>query len=338
MLTGLVVGKFCPLHKGHEALIAFARARCDRLIILSYTKPDYPGCPTSRRVAWLEALFPFATRLVLDDRALASFAARSGQAPRLLPANEAADEVHRAFVAWACRTIAGSTVERVFTSEDYGDGFAASLAGHFGHAVEHVAFDPGRRIVPVSGMRLRERPSMHRAFLSEPVRRTLVRRVALLGGESTGKSTLAAALANRLGTQWVSEYGRDLWERRGGRLYFEDLLAIGREQVAREEAAVGEADGWLICDTSPLATMFYSESMFDRVDPRLAELAHRKYDRTFLCAPDFPFVQDGTRRDDAFRMAQDSWYRHRLAVLGVPFQVLNGALPARLEAAVDRLT
>lgn len=45
MLTGLVVGKFCPLHRGHEALIAFAAAGCDRLVILSYTSPEL-GYPT----------------------------------------------------------------------------------------------------------------------------------------------------------------------------------------------------------------------------------------------------------------------------------------------------
>jgi len=336
MLTGLVVGKFCPLHKGHEALIDFARARSDRLVILSYTRPAL-GFPTERRAAWLAALYPDAIRLVLDDAALAAFAASTGTERLALPHNDAAEEEHRAFVAWVCRAMLGLTVDRVFTSEPYGDGFAASLARHFGHPVAHLAFDPARSIVPISGTRLRQEPSLHGMFLAGPVRRDLVRRVALIGGESTGKTSLAAALAEKLGTRWVPEYGRELWERRDGKLDYVDLLAIGREQVAREEAATDEAEGWLVCDTSPLVTMFYSEAMFGQVDPELIALAPRPYDMTLLCAADFPFVQDGSRRDAAFRQRQNDWYVRALTASGVPYRIVGGPLDERVQTALGAL-
>ena len=337
MLTGLVVGKFCPLHKGHEALIDFARARSDRLVILSYTKPEFVGFPAERRATWLAALYPDAIRLVLDDEGLAAFAAKERTERRFLPHNDAPEEEHRAFVAWVCRAMLGLTVDRVFTSELYGDGFAASLARHFGHPVEHLAFDPSRTIVPVSGTRMRENPSLHGTFLAGPVRRDLVRRVALIGGESTGKTTLAAALAHRLGTPWVPEYGRELWEQRGGTLEYADLLAIGREQVAREAAAADDANGWLVCDTSPLVTMFYSEAMFGEIDPELIALAARPYDMTFLCAADFPFVQDGTRRDSKFRQRQNHWYRRKLTLSGAPYTILGGSLNDRVQTALRAL-
>ena len=337
MTTGLVVGKFCPLHKGHEALLAFARAQCDRLVVLSYTKPEFPDCPPERRAEWLAAACPDAIRLVLDDAALLAFAARRGEPPRLLPANDAPDKEQRGFVAWVCRAMLGLTVDRVFTSEAYGDGFAASLARAFGHPVEHRPFDPGRVRVPVSGTGLRDGTASHRAFLSAPVRRSLVRRAALIGGESTGKTTLAAALAADLGTCWVPEYGRELWERRGGDLRFDDLLAIAREQVAREEAALARADRWLICDTTPLVTMFYSQAMFGRVDPPLEELAGRAYDSHFLCDADLPFIQDGTRRDEAFRARQNRWYEERLARRGIRFAILRGTLAERRQTAMRHL-
>ena len=205
MKVGLVVGKFCPLHRGHEALFAFSAARCDRLVILSYTKPEFAGCSPARRAEWLQALSPDAVRLVLDDAALARFAEDSGTSARTLPHNDASDEAHRAFVAWVCRAMLGLTVDRVFTSEAYGDGFAASLARAFGHPVEHVAFDPGRKQHRISGTGLRARRQSLRDAVSPPVRRSLVRRVALIGGESSGKTTLAAALAADLGTAWVPE-------------------------------------------------------------------------------------------------------------------------------------
>jgi NadR type nicotinamide-nucleotide adenylyltransferase len=337
MLTGLIVGKFCPLHRGHEALIDFARARSDRLVILSYTKPEFVGFPTERRAAWLAALYPDAIGLVLDDEGLAAFATREGTERRLLPHNDAPDEEHRAFVAWVCRAMLGMTVDRVFTSELYGDGFAASLARHFGHPVEHLVFDPSRTIVPISGSRMRANPSLHGRFLAKLVRRDLVRRVALIGGESTGKTTLAAALAGRLGTPWVPEYGRELWEQRGGKLEYADLLAIGREQVAREEAAADDANGWLVCDTSTLVTMFYSDAMFGQIDPELIALAARPYDMTFLCAADFPFEQDGTRRDFKFRQRQNDWYRRKLALSGTPHAILGGSLNDRVQTALSEL-
>ncbi|MDT8757748.1 AAA family ATPase [Sphingomonas psychrotolerans] len=337
MLTGLVVGKFAPLHKGHEALIAFAQAQCDRLVILSYSKPERPGCPPERRAAWLAALYPDALRLVLDDAALATFAARTGEAPRILPHNDAPDEAHRSFVAWVCRAMLGLTVDRVFTSEAYGDGFAASLARHFDHVVEHRMFDHPRERVPISATRLRAEPALGRSFLTSTIRRDLVRRVALIGGESTGKTTLAAALAQHLKTIWVPEYGRELWELRRGELRFDDLLTIAREQIAREDAALNNATGWLICDTSPLVTMFYSEAMFARVDPELRRLAERRYDETILCAADFPFVQDGTRQDDAFRARQNDWYRNRLDRVELSYLILQGPPLVRVETALRYL-
>lgn len=337
MLTGLVVGKFAPLHKGHEALIAFAQAQCERLVILSYSKPDLPGCPPELRAAWLAALYPDTLRLVLDDAALADFAARTGRPLRILPDNDAPDEAHRSFVAWACDTMLGLTVDLVFTSEAYGEGFAASLARHFDRPVEHVMFDRQRARVPISATRLRADPALHRSFVSPTIRRDLVRRVALLGGESTGKTTLATALSQHLGTLWVPEYGRELWEQRCGELRFEDMLAIAREQIAREDAARDDATGWLVCDTSPLVTMFYSEAMFARVDPELCRLAKRDYDATILCAADFAFVQDGTRQDDAFRGRQDQWYRDQLYRAGIPYSIVQGDLFARVDAAVNHL-
>ncbi len=130
---------------------------------------------------------------------------------------------------------------------------------------------------------------------------------------STGKSSLAQALAAELGTVQVAEYGRELWEERAGQLDFADLLRIAEEQVRREHEAAGRAREWLVCDTTPLTTLFYSHAMFGCAEPALDALAGRAYDLVVLCEPDFPFVQDGTRRDESFRMRQHRWYEAELA-------------------------
>lgn len=334
---GLVVGKFCPLHAGHRLLLDAARAQSERLFVISYMKPEHALCPRASREAWLAALYPDAVRLVIDDAELAARCQAAKIEARPVPEDDAAEGEHRQFCAWLCRELLGTSVDAVFTSEGYGDGFAAALAADFGHPVRHVSVDEPRAAVPISGTRLRADAGLRRAFLPEVVRRSLVRSVALLGGESSGKTTLATALAARLGTVWVAEYGRELWEKRAGKLDFDDLSAIGREQVRREDAERARANGWLICDTTPLTTAFYSEEMYGRVDPALALLADRRYDLTLLCLPDIAFVQDGTRQDEDFRTRGHEWYLRELARRGVDFIEIGGSPDERLAAAAAAL-
>jgi len=335
---GLVVGKFCPLHRGHELLIQHALDGCEEVLVVSYTKPEFPGYEPHRREAWLQAQCPAARIVVLDDARLAALCTQAGVAPRVLPHNDDDGELHRHFMGWLCWTVLKLPVDAVFSSEDYGPGFAAVLAQHFAAApVDHVSVDPARTTVPVSGTRVRQHPQAHAAFLSPSVSASLLRRVCILGGESSGKTTLAQALATRLETAWVAEYGRELWEAQDGVLAYDDLLKIGREQLLREAqaaAATTTAQRWLVCDTSPLTTWFYCNEMFGRCEAELAQLADHRYDLVLLCAPDFPFIQDGTRRDDSFRLRQDAWYRTELARRGIAFVVLEGPLEKRLADAV----
>ncbi len=335
---GLVVGKFCPLHRGHEFLIRRAQAACGELLVISYAEPCPPGYEAAKRERWLARRFPDLRAVVIDAARLAALCRAAGiGSTSVLPPDAAPDDEHRHFVAWICLDLLGLTVDAVFTSEDYGDGFARVLASRFGHAVDHVCVDRARAAVPVSGTLLRADPHAHREFLAPDVYADFVRRVAVLGGESSGKTTLAAALAARLNTRWAPEYGRELWEAKDGRLDFDDMPHIAQIQVAREEKLAQEADRWLICDTTPLTTYFYSREMFGSAAPTLRRLSERPYDLTLLCAPDFGFVQDGTRRGADFRAVQDAWYRAELGKRKIPFHPLEGPPERRLAVAESLL-
>ena len=161
--------------------------------------------------------------------------------------------------------------------------------------------------------------------------------MALLGGESSGKTTLARALAAELSTVWVPEYGRQRWEELRETLSAEELLRVGRKQVEWEEEHALQARGWLVCDTTPLTTLQYCLFDHGHAPPALHTLAQRPYDLTVVCLPDFDFVQDGCRRDDSFRNQQHAWTMARMADMGVVPLRVSGPEPARLSQVLAHL-
>ena len=341
--TGLVVGKFCPLHKGHQHLIDTAIDECDRVVVISYSKPEFDRCTRSNRERWLSELYPSAVPLVIDDAHLQQLCNLKRIEWRLLPQNDASEREQRDFVGWLCWTVLGMQVDAVFTSEDYGDGLARSLGEYFRAKgmvtsdVQHVSVDPARAAMPITGTKIRENPFAYREYVSPCVYADLIERVAILGGESSGKTTLSQALASHFQTTWVPEYGRDLWEARSGQLLEEDMPEIALRQVENELRLGREARNFLFCDTTPLTTAFYSQEMFGKVDSVVETTARRRYDHTFLCAPDFEFVQDGTRRTARFRAEQQAWYEDHLLRMGIEFKLVSGPIEARLAAVASHL-
>ncbi len=168
-----------------------------------------------------------------------------------------------------------------------------------------------------------------------PVPKT-VRRLALLGGESSGKTTLARALAAELGCAWVAEYGRQRWEELRETLGVQELVHVAETQVAWEAAAEADpqalASGWLVCDTTPLTTLQYCLHDHGQAPAALWALAQRPYDLVVVCTPDFDFVQDGCRRDDAYRQAQHAWTLDRLRERGQPWVAVRGSVAERVNS------
>lgn len=158
-----------------------------------------------------------------------------------------------------------------------------------------------------------------------------IKLIAILGGESSGKSTLCEALAARLHTVYTTEYGRDLWLEKKGKLVFSDLVLIGETQIAMEDELAKKANRYLVCDTTPLTTLFYSLDSFGKAEPKLEKLAERKYDYTFLCAPDFPFVQDGARTSAEYRWMQHEWYLKELELRNIDYCQISGTVVKRIE-------
>lgn len=162
-----------------------------------------------------------------------------------------------------------------------------------------------------------------------------VARVAILGAESTGKSTLAEALASHYGTLWVPEYLREFVETNGRVPREEDQYFIALEQRAREDAAAAQAERLLICDTTPLMTAVYSQQYWGRVDAQLAALAaSHEYAVTLVCAPDLPWQADGLMRDsDEVRQAEHRKVIDALEQRRIAFALIRGGREQRLRQA-----
>ena len=166
-----------------------------------------------------------------------------------------------------------------------------------------------------------------------------VLRVAILGAESSGKSTLAAALAAHYGTLWVPEYLREFVETTARVPDEGDQYGIARTQMEREDAAAANASRFLFCDTTPLMTVVYSRHYFDGADAPLAALADAtQYDLTLVTAPDSPWVADGLQREsEAVRQLIYRYLLDELDARGIVYHVLHDSLEARLEQAAPLL-
>jgi nicotinamide riboside kinase len=175
-----------------------------------------------------------------------------------------------------------------------------------------------------------------------PSARPAALRVAIVGAESTGKTALAQALAERLGPltglrcTWVSEWLREWCEREGRTPRADEQAAIARQQQALIDAAAAQHD-IVLCDTTALMTAVYSAMIFD--DPSLLPYAveqQRRCDLTLLTALDLPWVADGLQRDGPqVRVPVDTRVRAVLAAHRLPWSLVAGQGERRIEAALD---
>jgi len=173
-------------------------------------------------------------------------------------------------------------------------------------------------------------------------------KIVIIGPESTGKSSLCAALAAHYHTAWVPEYAREYLLTHGCDYRPEDLLAIARGQVMLEDRystqAVAAGQELLFIDTDLYVIKVWSEFVFDRCDRWILEqIAARRYDAYLLCRNDLPWVKDELREypDPVIRERLYHIYRDILIQQDTPWAEIGGQGEERVAAgiaAVDRVT
>ena len=160
-------------------------------------------------------------------------------------------------------------------------------------------------------------------------------KVGIIGPESTGKSTLAAFLANRYDGICVPEYAREYMESRvcACEYTYQDVENIARHQVQQlQDLSLSSAEGIpnpcrsdvIFFDTELIITKVWFLHKYGRC-PKFLEQALRDYpmDVYLLCYPDMPWQPDPVRENPDIREYLFEWYEREIQELGIPYYIIR---------------
>jgi len=167
--------------------------------------------------------------------------------------------------------------------------------------------------------------------------------MVVIGPESTGKSSLCAALSEYYGTIWCPEYAREYLLKNGRDYKQEDLLSIAKGQIRLEEehakkmTAVASSK-YLFIDTDMYVMKVWSEFVFGQCHKFiLDQIVIGKYDAYLLCKPDIPWVQDELREypDETTRIRLYHYYKDLMIHQSTPWVEIDGEYEERTTKAVE---
>jgi NadR type nicotinamide-nucleotide adenylyltransferase len=166
-----------------------------------------------------------------------------------------------------------------------------------------------------------------------------MRKIVVIGPESTGKSTLCSQLAEHYNTCWCPEFAREYLLERGGQYDYEDLLNIAHGQLELEDTMLAQAkNNFYFIDTDMYVMKVWCEVVFENCYTWiLKQIALRQYDLFFLCDVDLPWVKDELREypDLEFRKKLFNIYRDVLINQKTKWAEISGTDTQRLQMAVS---
>ena len=166
----------------------------------------------------------------------------------------------------------------------------------------------------------------------------MIRKIVIVGPESTGKSTLCEQLAEHYKTIWVKEYAREYLLKHGTDYTFDNLLDIAKGQVKLEEDAVSTISNKpLFIDTDMYVMKVWYEYVFGRCEYFvLDEIAARNYDLYLLCNIDLPWIEEPMREypDEKPRKELYNIYKDLLINQTTPWVEISGNYEERLQKAI----
>ncbi len=176
-----------------------------------------------------------------------------------------------------------------------------------------------------------------------------MKKIVIIGPESTGKSTLSQQLADHYKTLWCPEYAREYLLTHGTQYTYEDLLMIAKGQVALEddytkqtalqyEQQNNQTESLLFLDTDMYVMKVWCEYVFGKCHPFILEqVQERPYDLYLLCNVDLPWVKDELREYPDFRVRENLYeiYKGILSNQSTPWVSIYGPYEERLQLAIN---
>jgi NadR type nicotinamide-nucleotide adenylyltransferase len=316
MTRGFLLGKFMPPHHGHLFMCNAAAGLVDHLTVLVCSLPDDP-VPGPDRAAWMTQLLPHCRVIHFDE---------------IVP--QTPSEHPDFWQIWQdiCQTAHPEPLDYVFGSEPY----ITKLAHHLN--AKPVILDAERLAFPVSGTAIRNDPAANWHMIPGPVRSHYQKRIALVGAESTGKTTLTAELAAHFNTLFMPEYGRtyDAVQRHIG-WQPTDFQRIAQVHTAMRAALAPQAGPLLFEDTDPLQTGVWEQTLLNT--PHITTDPTPLADLYLLLDTTLDWRDDGTRYldDPAARDAFQTRLIAHLTAQNACVHRITGTGPARKAAAIDAI-
>lgn len=185
---------------------------------------------------------------------------------------------------------------------------------------------------------------------------SVIKKIVVVGPESTGKSTLCQKLAAHYNTIWVKEYAREYLLENGTDYNFENLLDVAKGQLRLEEEGIKELENKLASENTPSTFALHPSPLFIDTDQYvmktwcefvfgqchqwiLNQVVERKYDLYLLANIDAPWVKDELREYPDFETREKLYHHYKDIMVNqfVPWVNINGNYEERLQKAINAI-